>query len=81
MAKLKELVELREKRRWTQEKLSLKSGVSRSTIANIETGGETMLETALKIGDALGVKDTKTLRRIFLPWTVAQTDNSNQTNN
>ena len=48
---------LRERRGLTQEELAERSGVSRSLIANLETGANRglQIENAIKIADALGV--------------------------
>ena len=76
MREICELAILRRKKHLTQEKLSVKSGVSRTTIAAIEAGysNNPTLEIALNIGDVIGIKDVKTLRRIFLPSSVADSD-------
>ncbi len=62
------LAKLRIEKRYTQAKLAKKTGVARGTIASLEAGGQrdVKLKTALIIGDALGVKDVKSLRDIFL---------------
>jgi DNA-binding XRE family transcriptional regulator len=63
-----QLAKLRIEKRMTQNKLSKKTGIARSTIAALEAEGprDVKLKTALTIGEALGVTDTKTLRDIFL---------------
>ena len=57
------LKELREKRKMTQEELANTSGVSRTTIANIERGVETSttIGTIAKLAEALGVTPAKLL--------------------
>lgn len=54
------LKQAREKRGWTQEKLSEKAGVSRATISYIENGNAECIKTntLVKIADAFGVKVT-----------------------
>lgn len=54
------LKQMREKKRLTQEELSKVSGVSRTTISNIENGYVSCVktETLVKLSDALGVKVT-----------------------
>lgn len=49
--------EVRERLNMTQVELSIKSGVSRTTISNLENGAEsvTTTRTLNKIADALGV--------------------------
>lgn len=49
--------DLREKQNMTQEELSEKSGVCRTTISSLENGTEraTTTKTLLKIANALGV--------------------------
>lgn len=48
---------LRERSGWSQHELARRSGVSRSTIAGLETGDRPSitLENAMKLADALGV--------------------------
>ena len=48
---------LRERAGWSQHELARRSGVSRSTIAGLETGDRPSLtlENAMKLADALGV--------------------------
>ena len=55
------LCEYRKKRRWTQAELSEKSGVSRSTIAGIESGAikNVKTDTLLKLSSALNAGVTK----------------------
>ncbi len=57
------LKELRERRKMTQEELANASGVSRTTIANIERGVETSttIGTIAKLAEALGVTPAKLL--------------------
>lgn len=47
--------EIRESQKMTQEELAEKSGVSRTTISNLENGTErtTMLSTLMKLASAL----------------------------
>lgn len=54
------LKQMREKKGLTQEELSKTSGVSRTTISNIENGYVRCVktETLVKLSDALGVKVT-----------------------
>lgn len=56
--------ELREKKRLTQEELAEKSGVSRTTISNLENDSNKTVNTRTlsKIASALGVK----LESLFL---------------
>ncbi len=56
--------EIREQQKMSQEELALKSGVSRTTISNLEndTDRTTMISTLQKIARALGV----TVDQIFL---------------
>ena len=55
------LCEYREKRRWTQAELAEKSGVSRATIAGIESGAikNVKTDTLLKLSSALNAGVTK----------------------
>lgn len=55
------LCEYRKKRRWTQAELAEKSGVSRATIAGIESGAikNVKTDTLLKLSNALNAGVTK----------------------
>ena len=55
------LCEYRKKRRWTQAELAEKSGVSRATIAGIESGAikNVKTDTLLKLSSALNAGVTK----------------------
>ena len=55
------LCEYRKKRRWTQAELAEKSGVSRATIAGIESGAIKNVKTdaLLKLSSALNAGVTK----------------------
>lgn len=55
------LCEYRKKRRWTQAELAEKSGVSRATIAGIESGAikNVKTDTLLKLSSALNAGITK----------------------
>ena len=55
------LCEYRKKRRWTQAELAEKSGVSRDTIAGIESGAikNVKTDTLLKLSSALNAGVTK----------------------
>ena len=55
------LCEYRKKRRWTQAELVEKSGVSRATIAGIESGAikNVKTDTLLKLSSALNAGVTK----------------------
>ena len=55
------LCEYRKKRRWTQTELAEKSGVSRATIAGIESGAikNVKTDTLLKLSSALNAGVTK----------------------
>ncbi len=55
------LCEYRKKRRWTQAELADKSGVSRATIAGIESGAikNVKTDTLLKLSSALNARVTK----------------------
>ena len=55
------LCEYRKKRRWTQAELAEKSGVSRATIAGIESGAinNVKTDTLLKLSSALNVQVTR----------------------
>lgn len=50
--------EMREKKKWTQENLAEKSGVSRAIISRLENGEEviTTTDTLMKIAKAFGCK-------------------------
>jgi transcriptional regulator with XRE-family HTH domain len=48
---------LRERRKWTQERLAKEAGISRGYLARLETGRhDPPLSTLTKLADALGVK-------------------------
>jgi transcriptional regulator with XRE-family HTH domain len=48
---------LRERRKWTQEKLAKEAGISRAYLARLETGRhDPPLSMLTKLADALGVK-------------------------
>jgi transcriptional regulator with XRE-family HTH domain len=53
----KRLKELRKKKKWSQQKLAEKSGLSYNTITKIEQGVATMptIQTMTKIADALEI--------------------------
>lgn len=53
---MEKLKTFREKKHWTQEELSEKSGVSRVTISMLESGKQTTVKstTIVKLADALG---------------------------
>ena len=55
------LCEYRKKRRWTQAELAEKSGVSRATIAGIESGAikNVKTDTLLKLSSAVNAGVTK----------------------
>lgn len=55
------LCEYRKKRKWTQTELAEKSGVSRATIAGIESGAikNVKTDTLLKLSSALNVQVTR----------------------
>lgn len=57
--------DIREQKKMSQEELSQKSGVSRTTISNLENNIDktAMTSTLVKIANALGV----TVDQIFLP--------------
>lgn len=57
--------ELREKRRWSQEELSKKAGVSRGIIVRLESEKDvaTTTDTLKAIADAFGVS----VKYLFLP--------------
>ena len=50
------VVDIRNRKGWTQEKLAEKARVSVRTIQNIEQGKPTLIGTILKLGRALGVQ-------------------------
>jgi transcriptional regulator with XRE-family HTH domain len=57
MVRLTRLKTVRERKAFTQEQLAEKAGVSRATLARIETGqNEPYPSTVRKIADALGVE-------------------------
>jgi transcriptional regulator with XRE-family HTH domain/tetratricopeptide (TPR) repeat protein len=51
----KRIVELRTRKRWTQEKLAEKALLALRTVQNIEAGKLTQLSTVTKLSEALGV--------------------------
>lgn len=55
---LKNLVNLRKGKGWSQEKLAVESGISYNTIIKIERGGikNPKIETVIKLAKALDVK-------------------------
>lgn len=55
---LKNLVNLRKEKGWSQEKLAVESSISYNTIIKIERGGikNPKIETVIKLAKALGVK-------------------------
>jgi len=54
---LKNLKKLRNKKEWSQERLSREAGISYNTLIKIERGGikNPKLETLIKLAKALGV--------------------------
>ena len=55
---LKNLVKLRKRKGWSQEKLAVESGISYNTIIKNERGGieNPKIETVIKLAKALNVK-------------------------
>mgnify|MGYP000657403555 CR=1 FL=1 len=54
---LKNLVELRKQKGWSQEKLAREAGISYNTLIKIERSGieNPKIETVIKLANALGV--------------------------
>ncbi len=54
---LKNLIELRKQKGWTQERLAIESGISYNTLIKIERNGikNPKIETVIKLADALEV--------------------------
>lgn len=62
----KRVREAREARRWTQEELADRSGLTSVQISRVERGArEIRLTTLLRLIDALGVKPDKLLRGLL----------------
>ena len=57
------LTEIRKSQGLTQEQLAKKSGVNRGSISRLEAGikpiGNATVNTVVRLGDALGVKDLR----------------------
>ena len=55
-AYLKNLVKMRKKKDWSQEKLAREAGISYNTLIKIERGGikNPKIETVIKLANALG---------------------------
>ena len=60
---LEKLRELRVNQGLTQRQLARKAGISNTTLATIESGGDAMPPTLKKLADVLGVKPLDLLRR------------------
>ena len=58
---LKNLAKLRKEKRWSQERLAQKAGISYNTLIKIERGGikNPKIETVIKLAEALGVRIDK----------------------
>ncbi len=54
---LKNLIELRKQKGWTQERLAIESGISYNTLIKLERNGikNPKIETVIKLADALEV--------------------------
>jgi transcriptional regulator with XRE-family HTH domain len=54
---LKNLIEIRKQKRWTQEKLAIKSGISYNTLVKLERNGikSPKIRTVIKLAYALDV--------------------------
>ena len=54
---LKNLVNIRKQKGWSQEKLAVESGISYNTIIKIERGGikNSKIETVIKLANALKI--------------------------
>ena len=62
---LKNLINLRKQRDWSQEKLAQKAGISYNTLIKIERGGikNPKIETVIKLADAFGVSIDRLIGR------------------